>query len=233
MAKEIDKYIEIEKDFFFNLKNEFSGNLFLYCVIGGLGRKEIISGWSDIDILLVFNLQFNGDFYTRFKKIADKKYPIKIGCTFYTFDEFKNTLYKDTKTLHAISLIKEGMYSPRINDSKIQLKNISTSLVFDFDLTNFADSLHEFKRELMCYPDLNERKIVKLQYRMMKIILRRIGFMSYGYKDTLTNFAYAFPEFKKVVTPEMVIGNTITLKQRYNSYLAFLSYIKKTRYARI
>jgi hypothetical protein len=233
MAKEIDKYIEIEKDFFFNLKNEFGGNLLLYCVTGGLGRKEIINGWSDIDILLVFNLQFNSDFYIRFKKITDKKYPIKIGCTFYTVDEFRNTLYKDAKTLHAISLIKKGIYSPRINDSKIQLKNIDTSLIPNYNLTNFADSLHEFKRELMYYPDLNEKKIVKIQFRMMKIILRRIGFMAYGYKDTSTNFASAFPEFKKVVTPEMVIGNAITLKQRYNFYLAFLNHIKKTRYARI
>lgn len=233
MAKEIDGYIKIEKDFFSNLKNEFGDDLLLYCVTGGLGRKEIISGWSDIDILLVFNLQFNGDFYNRFKKIADKKYPIKIGCTFYTLDEFKNTPYKDAKTLHAILLIKKGIYSPRIKNSKIQLKNISTSLVSDFDLTNFADSLHEFKRELMCYPDLNERKIVKAQYRMMKIIIKRIGFVVYGYKDTLTNFTSVFPEFKKIVTPEMVIDNAMTLKQRYNFYLAFLNYIKKTKYARI
>lgn len=233
MVREIDKYIKIEKDFFFNLKNEFGDDILLYCVIGGLGRKEIISDWSDIDILLVFNLQFNGDFYTRFKKIADKKYPIKIGCTFYTLDEFKNTLYKDAKTLHAISLIKEGIYSPRINNFKIQLKNIDLSLIPNYDLTNFANSLHEFKRALMYYPDLNEKKIVKAQYRMMKIILRRIGSKAYGYKDTATNFANVFPDFKKTVTPEMVVNNAIALKQRYNHYLAFLGYIKKTKYARI
>ncbi|PIR66339.1 MAG: hypothetical protein COU51_04465 [Parcubacteria group bacterium CG10_big_fil_rev_8_21_14_0_10_36_14] len=233
MAKEIDKYIKIEKDFFSSLKNEFGANLLLYCVIGGLGRKEIISGWSDIDILLVFNCQFNDDFYVRFKKIAHKKYSIKIGCTFYTLDEFKNTSYKDAKTLHAISLIRDGVYSPREIDSKIQLTNIDISLIPNYDLTNFADSLHEFKRELIYYPDLNEKKIVKIQYRMMKIILRRTGFMAYGYEDTSTNFAYAFPKFKKIVTPEMVIGNAITLKQRYNFYLAFLNYIKKTKYARI
>lgn len=233
MAKEIDKYIKIEKDFFSNLKKEFGNNLLLYCVTGGLGRKEIIKNWSDIDTLLVFNLQFNDDFYARFRKIANRKYPIKIGCTFYTLDEFKNTLYKDAKTLHTISLIKAGTYSPRINDPKIQLKNIDTSLISNYDLTNFADGLHEFKRELMSYPDLNEKKIVKAQYKMMKIILRRIGCMVYGYKDTSTNFANIFSDFKKIVTPEMVISNAITLKQRYYFYLAFLNYIKKTKYARI
>jgi hypothetical protein len=229
MVKEIDKYLNIERDLFSNLKNEFGNSLLLYCVTGGLGRKEIIKNWSDIDIVLVFNLRFNSAFYTRFKKIIDKKYPIKIGCTFYSLNEFKNTPYKDAKTLHAISLIKAGVYSPRINNAKIQLKNIDTSLISNYDLTDFANSLHEFKRILISYPNFDEKKLVKTQYRMMKIMLRRLGFKVYGYKDTNTTFTKTFPNFKKIVTPEIVINNTLTLRQRYVYYLAFLNYIEKIK----
>jgi hypothetical protein len=63
-------------------------------------------------------LPIDDDFYVRFKKIANKEYSIKIGCTFYTLDEFKNTSYKDAKTRHAISLIRKVCIPPREIDSK-------------------------------------------------------------------------------------------------------------------
>ncbi len=233
MAKEIDKYLKIEERFFSAVKKEFGKDLLLYCVTGGLGRKEIIEGWSDIDVLLVFDLKFDEGFYKRFKKIFGRKYPIKVGCTFYTKDEFINTPYKDAKTLHSICLIKAGVYVPRINKLREKFKTVRVSLTPCFDLGNFAGGLHELKRELLVYPALNEKKIVKIIFRMMKIILRDAGFKVYGYEDTAKHFAKIFPDFNHIITPRMVIRDTIAPKQRYLSYLFFLDYIKSTKYARV
>lgn len=233
MEKEITKYNKIEKEFFLSAKKAFGKSLVLYCVTGGLGRKEIIKDWSDIDILLVFKTEFDHKFWKVLQKITSKKYPIKIGCTFYTLDEFKNTPYKDTKTLLSIILMKAGVYSPRIISKQLNLNKLDISLRPSFDLADFADGLHELKRELLLYPELNEKKIVKVIYKMMKIILRRAGFESYGYKDTANNFARAFPDFKAIISPETVVNDLMPFKERYESYIKFLQYIKKTGYARV
>jgi hypothetical protein len=226
MVKAMKKYIEVEKHFFSALKKEFGKYLVLYCVTGSLGRGEITDGWSDIDILLVFDLRFDEEFFCRLRRIIDRKYSIKIGCTFYTVHEFKNGACKDAKTLHSISFINSGIYSPRINKTANKLKDMDMSLMSNYDLADFAGGLHQLKRELLTYPELNEKKIVKIIFKMMKIILRKNDYLVYGYKDTVLNFRRLCPDFKKVVTPVIVMKNIITFKQRYKSYLAFLAYVE-------
>ena len=63
MEKGIAEYEKIEETFFRNIRDSLGENLALYCVTGSLARKDIIPGWSDIDILVVIK-QYSFEIFT-------------------------------------------------------------------------------------------------------------------------------------------------------------------------
>lgn len=233
MNKNFKIYEETEEKFFISCKKIFGTSIMLYCVTGSLARKEIILNWSDIDILLVFNTDYTENFWDKFKTLMKNKYEIKVGCTFYSLQEFKSDLYKDPKTLLSLNSIKAKKYIPRILSPKINLEEIDLSKVKYFDVADFTKFNHDIKREILKHPNYDEKKIIKVMYAMLKIMIRHIEPLALGYDDTKRIFKEKYSYDGLIIHPEDILDNKIPFAERYVSYCNFINWLNGLQFTNI
>lgn len=223
MTNELFKYLDIEKNFYKDLCHQLGNDVLFYCLVGSLGRGDIIPGWSDIDILLVIK-EYNKSILKKINKVLKKNSKeVKIGVTIYTPEEFKNN--KDPKTLHYIKSIINKTYKPRIIAKKIKIKLPDRRLVGLFDRVDFTKSLHALKRELLLGRDYDEKKTYKTIITLLKILLRKKHVAFVNYKDVLEK-ANKYLGVFNFSSPEEIIANTKLTHERYDEYVKFLSWLK-------
>lgn len=227
--KELKRYLAVEEAFFARITQDFSDEIVLYCITGSLGRKDIIAGWSDIDILLVVRNYSAGLFASVLKAIEANDSGIKIGLTLYSVSEFNSGLFKDPKTYHSLKLIHDGIFTPRIfKREKIQLTTPEKSMIETFDSIDFTKVLHELKRELLKGEWFDETKTYKYITLLLKILLRRRGIYCLGYRHTFNEALRSLKGFSfKFSSPEEILTSPNLKERRYQTYIAFLNWLKE------
>lgn len=224
----IERYYQIEENFYQRLSVRLKNKILLYCVTGGLGRGQIIDGWSDIDILLVFKT-LNRDILLTIKEVLEKnKSNIKIGPTLYSLKEFNDSLYKDPKTYHNINLIVNKILKPRIISKKLHLKYYPD--LENLDNVDVAKAIHTIKRELLLGPkDFNEKKIYKLIIMIFKICLRNKNIECYAYDEIISKARKILRYDKIIPRPEQIIADS-DQEKRYGNYLDFINWLEDHKY---
>ncbi len=226
---DITDYQKIEERFYKILTSGLKKRLALYCLTGSLARKDIILGWSDIDILLVFDT-LNEEVVKGVKfALEETKSPVKIGLTFYSTEEFNSVLYKDPKTYQAINLICQNAYKPRILSDKIKLTpNYNTEA---FDNVDICKALHTIKRELILgNKHYNEDKVSKLAFMILKIYLRNKKIYVLGYKNILEEAKKSLGDSVFLPLPAQIINNPGDKAKRYLIYIKFLNWVDQHQY---
>jgi len=232
----VNKYYTLEKIFFNDLSSSLKGDLIFYCVTGSLARGDIIPGWSDIDLLLVLKKYNKKTFIAISNALSQNKTNIKIGLTFYVYEEFVSSFFKDPKTLHTIELIKRDIYKPKIFDrhiEKIINKNNYHDLSLWYDVVSFSRILHRYKRSLLPANNYDEKKTFKLLGTLLKIILRQLDIPAFGYKEIFKLSRKNLKDFNiNFKQPEYIIRHPDTSLSRYANYIKFLDWLKNYPYAK-
>ena len=234
--KYLEKYQKVENNFFNFLDSRLSNELLFYSVTGSLARKNIIANWSDIDILIVFNEYNEKIFKTLTSALKNNNSNIKIGTTFYSIDEFvSKNIFKDPKTVCALELIKKGVFEPRKCD-KIVFNKIEKLINPSFDywsrVISFTMILHEYKRALIPYADIDEKKVYKSLNTLLKILLKQKGIEALNYEDVLKGANSYLEGFNfDIVLPEIIIEDKNGISLRKKEYIKILNWLKKYKYA--
>lgn len=174
MNNKPSEYLNIEKNFFECLKSQLKDNLLFYCVVGSLGRSDVITGWSDIDIVLVVKEYSESILKIINFAVKNNSKIVKIGITLYAAGEFVKKAYQDPKTIHYIGLILNKTYKPRVCAPRIKLKLPSANRIKLFDSVDFTKILHALKRELLLGREqYDEKKAYKMVIALLKILLRK------------------------------------------------------------
>jgi hypothetical protein len=216
------EYLKIENDFFRDLKGRLGKDLLFYCLVGSLGRKDIVVGWSDIDILLIvrsYNHKILKDINSA---LSGNSTEVKIGITVYTPKEFMTR--RDPKTLHYIKSILKEVYRPRIAKKAIEILIPGKQILQLFDLVDYTKHLHVLKRELLLGRDYNEKKVYKTVIAIIKIMLRSKGVMEfYGYDDVLKKTKIHLGDFG-FKDPGLIVKSNKLKNVRYDDYVKFLAW---------
>ncbi len=222
------KYYKTEREFYENLKRELGKKLLFYCPTGSIARKEIIPGWSDIDVVIVFN-EWNKDVFSSIdKSLAKNKSGIKIGITFYSLAEFNSYKFQDPKTFNIIYNIKTGRYSPTVHDPSVKLNNCRADTFEIIKMVEFNKTLHNYKRELLLYPKFNERVAYKELILMVRILLMKKNVITDGYKEVLEASSKLLKDLPfPRITPQEIMKHPESAGDRYIGYINFLSWLEK------
>lgn len=222
------QYHIIEKNFFETIKKQEKKNLLLYCVTGGLGRNNLVEGWSDIDVLMVFNEYSTSLFFHLNESLKINRSKIKIGTTFYSLNEFNSTLYfKDPKTYHAIELIKKGIFVPKIQANNVILPDIDRETLKIYDMVDMAKYLHNIRRQLIHRLEFDEHSVYKQLFSIIKILLYRQGILAFGYQEVLSKAKKYLHDFRfNLPLPKELINFPNQKKDRYNVYVDLLKWFK-------
>ena len=225
----IKDYQKIENTFYENIIKFLGENVLLYCVTGSLGRGDLVPGWSDIDILLVYKNLDNNTLSGLGKIIRKNKSSIKIGITQYTLNEFNDPLYKDPKTYQNINQILEGTIKPKILSPKIKIHRYKNLEIIDN--IDVAKSIHSIKRQLILGPEgFDEKNIYKELIMILKVSLRNKGINVFGYNNIL-KLAQSNINFNvDIKGPEEILQLSNQKQQRYASYVEFLRWLENNRY---
>ena len=231
--KHLKQYQKIEENFFEFLNSKLSNELLFYCVTGSLARESIIAEWSDIDILIVF-IEYNEKvFETLSAALKNNKSNIKIGTTFYSIDEFiAKNIFKDPKTICSLELINSGIYNPRKCKKHI-FNNIKKIVDLNFSswssVISFAMILHEYKRALLSYENIDEKKVYKLLNTLLKILLMQKGLKVLSYEDVLNEAKGSLEGFDfKIELPQKILKNKEDVNMRKKEYIKILNWLKNT-----
>ncbi len=230
---ENNQYYKVENDFFKIIERLENDNLLFYCVTGSLARNDLIEGWSDIDLLMVFK-EYSSDLFSHINEaLSGNKSMIKIGTTFYSRKEFNSKeLFKDPKTRHAIEYINKAIYIPRINNQTIVLPELDKKMTMTYDLVDMAKYLHNIRRELIDQTKFNERSVYKLIISVIKMLLYRQNIQALGYKDALAMAKDNLTYFNiELPLPMEILEFPKDKNKRYNNYIKFLNWLKEYRIA--
>ncbi len=221
-------YYNAEEKFFINLKKKLGKNLLFYCATGSIARRDVIPGWSDIDVLIVCKVWNKTVFKALNQSLALNKSGIKIGTTLYSLSEFNAYVFQDPKTFIAIENILDGKYLPRIHDKLVVLKKMDKILAKSISIVGFAKTLHLFKRELLLYPSFNERSAYKLLTIMLRVLLLQKKIVTDGYESVWSIAKIYLPKFKiPQILPQDIINNRKGHFKRFGYYMEFLSWLEK------
>lgn len=227
-------YLAAEESFFNSLAAGLGESLLFYCLTGSLGRRDIVEGWSDIDVLFVLDRLTAENLKAIQAALDANSSRIKIGVTFYTVEEFNNQHYKDPKTLVALKLLHEGVFTPRVVRRPVIVPKITNVRINGYELVNYSVILHDLKRNLLKYSAENERSIYKAIMSMIKINLRRRGITCNGYAELI---AVAKKELSDCPCdfklPIEIIDYPERSMERYPEYVKFLNWLKiqESKYA--
>jgi len=228
METAIQTYYEVEEQFFSNLRKKSTDNLLFYCATGSLARKEIIPNWSDIDIILIYGTWNEHVFSLLRETLFLNTTQIKIGATLYSLNEFNSYKYQDPKTFNAIRNIIRGVYTPRIWDQSVIVREMRPERIKEINRVEFAKTLHSFKRELLQYPELNERAVYKALTIMLRILLTEKGLATDGYSNIWKNIDKVFANLPLPhLTPQEILLHPEKIEERFIHYVNFLKWIEK------
>lgn len=180
-------YKKILNEVFVNIKNEFKKNLKLFLVHGSAGRECMHDGWSDLDIILVFE-KYNFDEIIKLSKIV-ANFDIKIGTTVYSKYEIESLLV-DAKTLYSLYLMQkyeimpsifEDLKIPEIRYEDLVLKNMQV----------LPEAIHKLKR-LLYVEKTDIKSIIKTLNLIMKVILINDGIFPKSYEEVFKTFAVKY-----------------------------------------
>lgn len=225
----IKQYQNIEDKFFQKLLKLEGKNLLFYCITGSLAYNNLIQGWSDIDILMVFGKYSTSLFRHINEALEDSKKIIKIGTTFYSLNEFNHLMYfKDPKTCHAIELIKKGVYIPKIKAKTVILPSIDKETLKIYDMVDMAKYLHNIRRQLLYRFEFDEYLVYKQIFAILKILLYRQDILVFGYQDTILKSKKYLFDFKfNLPLPKELIKFPNKKNDRYGIYLGLLNWLKE------
>jgi len=226
------KYETVEKDFFDFLSKNLRDDLLFYAVTGSVSRRDVIFGWSDIDVLIVIKEYSNKSISIIDKALSLNSSGIKIGITFFSYRHFVNEkINKDSKTLYSIDLIDQGICKPKIFNQKIKnniLKVKHQKPFLWYSAASFTGILHGYKHALLPTSNYNEKEVYKKLTTILKIILKQKGIVVHGYdevfelsKNKLKGFDMNFN------SPVYILKNPDISHERHKEYIKMLGWLEK------
>lgn len=167
----LNKFNEVEIQYFNVVKKLFAKRLCFYCVTGSTARVQNVNDWSDVDIIMVFdNLKVN-DLIILNNEILKLKTTIKIGITCYSIEDIKLRLI-DTKTANMIRNLNVCKYKPKVDSLNIRkVLNINDEFVLNLNRVEFSKDMHVFRREIMKDIGFDERKTYKTLTYLIRVLL--------------------------------------------------------------
>ncbi|MDO5557851.1 MAG: hypothetical protein Q4G05_06425 [Clostridia bacterium] len=181
-----------------NLKNRVK----LILVIGSSASNEVITNWSDIDIILVCD-KYDME-YVRIIKNIISKYDIKIGNTIYSQEEFEKKQI-DPKTYYYLLLAQEEKINIQYLNKDLKIPEIGFEECKKQYVTYLMEQLHNYKRNML-YENIDKEgigKIFKNTYLIMKAILIINNFRPKNYQEVFSLYSreYGFEKlnFKKFI----------------------------------
>jgi len=182
-----DNYKKILLDVFLSINNEFGEKINLFLVHGSAGRECMHEGWSDLDIILVFE-KYNFDEIIKLGKFIEK-YNIKVGTTVYSKYEAESLLV-DAKTLYSLYLMQKEEIGPSIFKN-LKIPEIRYEDLVLKNMQVLPEAIHKLKRLL--YTDkIDAKSIVKTLNLIMKVILINDGIFPKAYEEVFQTFAYRY-----------------------------------------
>ena len=220
----LQRYHEVEEKFYTDLINLVGNKLLFYCVTGSSGRMDVIPGWSDIDVILVFEELSEFIFDSLIKSFRLNKFDIKIGTTFYSLKEWNTYKFQDPKTFNAIRYIHCGVYRPRMLNPKVLLHKLTIEMLEIVNRVNLSNELSILKRAVL--EKQSERVVYKLILNILRISLLNQGIIAGGYHDIWKKAQIHFDNFPlPKITPEEIMVNPERYTERAKHYFSFLNWL--------
>ena len=220
------KYQGVFEDFANHLKSLFGPEIALFCLTGSLSRSQIIPGWSDIDVLVVFT-EIKIDTFVRLRELfKSNETDIKIGITFYSLKEFNTYSFQDPKTFNTIRKIESGELTPLVLADDVIIKKVGSDFLSFVNGVEFTKDLHALKRHLLLYPDFDEQRVFKHITYMFRALLIQDGIYVDGYQEVWAEIGQRYGDDLgfALMSPLEVIENKVSLEERYRNYLNILSW---------
>ena len=190
------KYRELIFNYIVELKNSLKENLKLVLLIGSSSSGNIVSGWSDIDIIVVLK-EYKMEYVDIIKKLVER-YDIKIGNTIYSLNEFENKRI-DPKTYYYLLLVQENYIKIQYKSNDIMIPQISIDECKQEYQAWLMEHIHSYKR-IWLYKEItdkNIREIFKNTYLIMKAILIINNYRPQNYKEVFSLYSKKF-KYKKL-----------------------------------
>jgi predicted nucleotidyltransferase len=228
MKQSVSEHEKVEEAFFREVQDKLGDNLALYCVTGSLARKDIIAGWSDVDVLVIIK-QYTPEVFTAIgAALAANKTDIKIGTTIYSAEEFAKTeIFFDPKSQYSLELIRAGIYNPRFTDPKLDPFEPKADVIGWFDSVNLTRLLFDLKRGVISGNPEEERAMYKNMITIFKILLYKKGDLSVGYDETVTKARDILLYTEKIPTVEEIMTDKNAFKERLRNYIDFIVWLER------
>ncbi|MEG0021460.1 MAG: nucleotidyltransferase domain-containing protein [Bacilli bacterium] len=172
------------------------GDNILSITLGGsAGKKDIHSGWSDIDLFFIIN-EYEMEKIIEFNEKCNEQDSIHVGTSFYTLKEVeKNIVSYKTKVM----IYEKYKYNlnPTLYGKDYYIP-VTYETIRSNDIHNFPSIYQDYKKMIM---ELKSDKVkpsrthIKKMLLLLKCILNFHNIFSFGYEEVLLKFTTLCREF--------------------------------------
>lgn len=149
-------------------KEEMVDELMAVLIGGSISRKQYISGWSDIDILILVNRYEQGIFEKLIKYIEENNKNVKVGITIFSNYEINNLLV-DAKSLYTLYAYNSGRIQSLIYGEISEKCKITFEMLKTKNKAVIPESVHKLKR-VLCSEMI--RKQQKSTFKLVTLIVK-------------------------------------------------------------
>ncbi|MDO4747409.1 MAG: hypothetical protein Q4A70_03690 [Candidatus Saccharibacteria bacterium] len=192
----------------------------LFAITSSCALNSCIDGWSDIDVLIVTK-NFDVTNNEMIHKVGNSQ-KIRIALMLLTQYEFENNLLDD-KTRVAVWHLKKGLTYPNYVQGNMIIPNITFKDIQNDDKVMMPTYLHKLRRLFWENTENSKRPIIKMLYIVIKMELRKRGYVVCSYANAFQRFAIMYNE------QEFDILKEISSKSKNPSpeFLAYAQYVVK------
>ena len=186
-----NKYRIIAENYFLEAQAIFEDDLMLFTITSSCALNSCIDKWSDIDVLIVTR-NFDTTKNELIHKVGNSQ-EIRIALMLLTQYEFENNLLDD-KTRVAVWHLKKGLSCPNYVHGNMMIPNITFKDIQNDDKIMMPSYLHKLRRLFWENTENSKRPIIKMLYIVIKMDLRKRGYVACSYADAFQQFAVAHNE---------------------------------------
>lgn len=173
------------------IKGEMADKLLGVLVGGSVSRNQYISGWSDIDFLILVNRYEHKVFENLIQSIEEYNKDVKIGITIFSEYEIDNFLI-DAKSMYTLYAYNAGRIQSMIYGEVSEKYKFSLEMLKIKNKAVIPETLHKLKR-VLCGEMLekDQKNIFKLVTLIVKVyLINQYNSFPTSYKSSLELMEY-------------------------------------------